>query len=167
MIPYEKFHVKDYLNFKDALINDLELDKYQAIESEYEKINRTDWDISQGEVYSKKWSQTFFHYTFNQIKYFYQSMGCNNFYVDTIWFQEYGQGGFHDWHDHPGSDFSNIFFLNFNKINPGTEFIINNEIIRASVGEGDLIIFPGNIKHRAPINTSDETRLVIVFNTKV
>lgn len=167
MIPYEKFHIKDYLKFKDGLISSLELDKHHAIDSEYERINRTDWDVSQDNVYDKRWSQIFFHYTFNQIKSFYHSMGYDSFYIDTIWFQEYQRGDFHNWHDHDGSDFSNIFFLHFNKLNPGTEFMVDDKVIQADVSEGDLIIFPGKVRHRAPVNDSDERRLVIVFNTKV
>lgn len=167
MIPYKKIHIDNYLNFKDNLTYNLELDKYHEINSEYERINKTDWDISQDNVYDKKWSQIFFQHTFNQIKYLYNSIGYDNFYIDTIWFQEYSRGGFHNWHDHKGSDFSNIFFLHFNKLNPGTEFMIDDKIIQADVSEGDLIIFPGDIKHRAPINNSDDKRLVIVFNTKV
>lgn len=167
MVPYKKFHINNYLNFKEDLIHNLELDKYHAIDSEYEKINKTDWDISQDNVYNKKWSQIFFQHTFSEIKSFYHSMGYDNFYIDAIWFQEYRLGGFHNWHDHEYADFSNIFFLNFNKLNPGTEFIVDNKIIQADILEGDLIIFPGNIKHRAPINNSDDRRLVIVFNTKI
>ena len=47
----------------------------------------------------------------------------------------------------------------------GTEFKINDRIIRPKVKEGDLLVFPPDVLHRSPENTSGEEKIIISFNT--
>lgn len=163
---YYKFHIDGYENFKQELIESINNSWSIGIHSDQDNITRSDWG-NEDKVFRKEWSQIFFHYTYDQISDIYKSIGYNKFNVNSIWFQEYGAGSNHGWHTHGGANFSNVFFLNFSKENPPTEFLFHNEIIKADVSEGDLIIFPGHIIHRSPSNDSEKSRLVVVFNSTI
>lgn len=133
---------------------------------DFENISRTDWDIKNDDL-DRDWAKCFLDNFYKKIKYTYNQIGFKKIEIQNIWFQEYDYQSSFEWHNHPGADFASVFFLNFSKNNPGTEFMVNDKILRAEVEEGDIIIFPATIMHRSPPNLSDDKRIIIAFNVKV
>ena len=88
-----------------------------------------------------------------------------NWQIDTSWFQQYTEGGFHAWHNHPGGQFANSYFLELPDEKYKTEIIgIDNKVVEYTATEGDIVTFPAWMKHRSPAIDS-ERKTVIAFNS--
>lgn len=82
----------------------------------------------------------------------------------NIWIQQYYQNSAHNWHDHPNSTYSAIYYVELDEESPGTLFKINDDLFSPSVSEGDVLIFPSHIFHCSPKNKSKKRKTVIAFN---
>lgn len=82
----------------------------------------------------------------------------------------------HSAHNHGSTGFSSVCFIEYDKkfhkpttfICPFQDFITGQfNFYEPDVNEGDIIFFPSNILHYAPINMSNKTRIVMSFNLKI
>ena len=82
-----------------------------------------------------------------------------------MWFQQYANGSQHGWHIH-GDHMTAVYYLDLPKDSPKTEWInpMDNTVNQFDVEEGDIIIFPSWIVHRAPINESNNMKTIISWN---
>jgi hypothetical protein len=96
-----------------------------------------------------------------------------NFYLTNVWFQKYEKNMNHAVHNHGPIGFSSICFVEYDKnFHKATTFIspfgnyITGELERyePEVDEGDIIFFPSNLLHYAPVNLSNKTRIIMSFN---
>lgn len=83
--------------------------------------------------------------------------------VHNIWFQQYLKKNTHNWHNHPGCQFSNIYYLELPSNEVETEFLDPDKKIL--IKEGDILTFPSYLYHRSPINLTNKRKTVIVFNS--
>ena len=85
--------------------------------------------------------------------------------IGAWWFQQYLEGGTHDWHNHPRTHFANCYFLELPDEQYITEIIgANGKICKIHAIEGDIITFPAWMKHRSRPN-GKERKTVIAFNS--
>ena len=88
-----------------------------------------------------------------------------NWEINTGWFQQYTDGGSHDWHNHPGGQFANTYFLELPDEKYKTEIIgIDGKVVEYTAEEGDVVTFPAWMKHRSPPIDS-ERKTIIAFNS--
>lgn len=99
-----------------------------------------------------------------------------NFDINFLnsWYQIYKKHDYHEFHTHSNSYsnfFSGILFVSFDKKkHASTKFLNpfysnpNNLFFMPEVEEGEMIIFPANILHKAPLNQSNQDRIIISFN---
>jgi hypothetical protein len=88
-----------------------------------------------------------------------------NWEINTSWFQQYTEGGFHSWHNHPGGQFANSYFLELPEEKHKTEIIgIDGKVVEYTAEEGDIVTFPAWMKHRSPAIDSGR-KTVIAFNS--
>ena len=86
-----------------------------------------------------------------------------------MWFQQYNTKGHHDWHQHRGSTWSCVYYLELAQDGPPTVLrdILNpNKEWAPKVKEGDILIFPSFVTHCSPPNTGNSRKTVIAFNIK-
>jgi hypothetical protein len=97
-------------------------------------------------------------------------------FVLESWFQLYENGMNHSVHNHGAVGFSSICYVSFEKkIHKPTKFVlpflnpIDGSVQHYSpdVDEGFIIFFPSNLMHYAPVNDSNENRIIFSFNLKV
>lgn len=127
-------------------------------------ITKTDWNIPNNVL------RTYFDPIkpfINDVYYpfFQKKLGATGIRINNLWFQQYENQATHDWHCHPGTHFSNIYYLEFPKGASKTEFKIDNEIVTFDVKEGDLLTFPGWLSHRSAPIADNLRKTVIVFNS--
>ena len=81
-----------------------------------------------------------------------------------IWFHQYLEGDTYGWHVHT-HQFSGIYYLEFGKSSGKTQICspFSFKTKKINVKEGDIVIFPSHILHRALPNKS-ERKTVISFN---
>jgi len=92
-------------------------------------------------------------------------LGPVNCEVRNAWFQQYEEFGVHQWHNHAGTQFANVYFLEL----PDGEYVteiqgLNKKLIKYSAKEGDVITFPSWLLHRSKPNGKGR-KSVIAFNT--
>ena len=87
--------------------------------------------------------------------------------VQSVWFQQYYNGDYHNWHVHDETQFTNIYFLELPENKLKTEIFDNfsKKIINLDVEEGDILTLPSYIIHRSKINTTNKRKTIISFNT--
>lgn len=93
-------------------------------------------------------------------------LGEHLFRITACWFQQYTKFSYHDSHNH-ACDWAGVYYLELPEHSSGTVFSvgIDKEHI-PEVEEGDLILFPGWINHRSPVNKSSLNKTVIAFNAE-
>ena len=93
--------------------------------------------------------------------------------IDVCWSNFYNNGDEQGWHTHNASNddskFTAIFYIKFDPaLHQPTYFATDrtgsDEYIPVDVKQGDCLIFPSNLYHRSPINTSFDLRAVCVLN---
>jgi hypothetical protein len=138
------------------------------------QIANLDWGRKSD--WSRPWVQLFkpdFDLAMNQAA---QKYGYLKAIINELWFQQYKKGNGHGWHSH-GNNFTGVYYLDFPPNTPITELInpwltkLNNlsnvdekELIIPDVKEGDVLIFPSYVVHRAPMIKNDINKSIISFN---
>lgn len=90
-------------------------------------------------------------------------LNSSHYEVLYTWFQQYNNNDVHHWHNHTGSQFANVFFVELEDDSLGTEFLDPKYNIK--VKEGDLITFPSYLYHRSPLNLTQTRKTIISFNS--
>ena len=101
--------------------------------------------------------------------------------VTQCWANKNPPGSKHHEHVHPNSILSGVFYLRQNKTLPPIQFqkatqhvmklepkeynLLNSDHLWLGCDEGDLLLFPSNLKHSVPVNRGKETRISLSFNT--
>jgi hypothetical protein len=94
------------------------------------------------------------------------NVGYTGINVGNLWFQQYIKNDSHTWHCH-GETWVGIYYLELDPSSPITEIrdpMSKENIITPNIVEGDIILFPSYIVHRAPKINSDIRKTIISFN---
>ena len=87
------------------------------------------------------------------------------FAITSAWFNQYLEGGEHNWHNHPGCQFTNCYYLELPDAEYKTDVIgADGKIVEYTVREGDVMTCPAWMKHRSKPN-GPERKTIIAFNT--
>ena len=76
-------------------------------------------------------------------------------------FQQYEKNSKHGWHIH-GRNYTGVYYLQFD--GTAKTQVWNNEIMNLNCEEGDIVMFPSFMIHRAPPVQNDKTKTIISFN---
>ena len=96
------------------------------------------------------------------------------FRINSAWFQQYNKKHTHYIHNHGFGGFSSVLYLKYNpELHHPTFFVapffsnIDGNLIEYEpdeVEEGTLIVFPTSLPHYVPVNTSEESRIILSMN---
>lgn len=85
----------------------------------------------------------------------------------NCWFQEYQKYSYHPFHSHE-CQWALVYYVNLPTGSSPTAFQTDADtVIRPELKEGDIIVFPGWIKHKSPPNNSKESKIIISMNFDV
>jgi uncharacterized protein (TIGR02466 family) len=167
--------------------------KYESsLVDELKHIDTLDW-IEQKANSNFKSKDTYLlnHEQFKNIKNFiYESlnkftkevlMSDQRLVVTQCWLNKNPKGSKHHEHVHPNSIISGVFYfkqdpklppISFSKsiqhamkLDPKKYNNLNSETFLLPCTDGELILFPSNLKHSVPTNMGDEPRISMSFNT--
>jgi len=101
--------------------------------------------------------------------------------VTQCWLNKNPKGSSHHEHCHPNSIVSGVFYFKQNstlppikfsktlqhgiRLNPKKYNNFNSDTFFLSCTDGELILFPSNLNHSVPLNTGNEERVSMSFNT--
>ena len=167
--------------------------KYEgSLVDELKHINTLEW-IEQKANSNFKSKDTYLlnHEQFKNIKNFiYESLNKftknisqsdQKLVVTQCWLNKNPKGSKHHEHVHPNSIISGVFYfkqdpklppISFSKsiqhamkLDPKKYNNLNSETFLLPCTDGELILFPSNLKHSVPVNMGDEPRISMSFNT--
>ena len=158
-----KKQLKEHKEIKKDLIKKINKTPSGQDVDSWTKIDKVDWfDCENFErewvIFLKPYLQKLFIEFANEIN----VTECN---IKKIWFQEYHKDGEHSWHVHD-SNYTGVYYLNHDSSVQNTNYYdqYNDEIKSFNVKEGDVVIFPSFLLHKALPNTSSKKRLIVSFN---
>ena len=152
-LPYKE--QKANANFKSADSYLLEIEELKSIKDFfYESLNKYTKNISQSD---------------------------QRLVVTQCWANKNPPGSKHHEHVHPNSILSGVFYLKQDKTLPPIQFAksiqhamkldpkkynnLNSETFLLPCTDGELLLFPSNLKHSVPTNLGKEARISLSFNT--
>jgi len=129
-----------------------------------DSITKVDWEAAKD--LSREWVSLIYDAIYNYYFSVANMMGYESSIIQEIWFQQYYNKDTHGWHTH-GNNFTSVYYLELNDESPRTELIdpfsLNKKII-PDVKEGDIIIFPSYVIHRAPVIDNNIRKTIISCN---
>lgn len=154
---------------KDEVLKLIDSSKYfSPVNSDVEtNITKTDWPLATD--MSRPWVQPLLSDFMDHMLKAYKELGYENFSITEIWFQQYMHESQHGWHVH-SRNFTNVYYLEMPTDGPKTLLISpfdQHTVIEADVSEGDTMIFPSFVIHKAPKNLSNKRKTIISFNADV
>lgn len=163
-IPYIVSKFEKHNEVKDKLLT--LIDAAQSSEPSHAGYEiKTDWNLP---IEVKREYHEFIYPIISQhmIKVF-QELNHKDFELRNYWFQQYSKNGVHNWHQHKGASWSNVYYVELGKNCPKT--ILKNpmnmdQLIVPNVEEGDILTIPGLVWHSSQPNRSDNRKTVYVFN---
>ena len=165
---YAVGQLPDHENIKQKILNlldDAVYFKLQAKDDYYDdSISKLDWDDARD--FERPWVEFFMPYIENYLSALSFALGYQSAIIDEIWFQQYKNLDSHGWHTH-GSNFTGVYYLEFDDRSPKTEIIEpnnQNRKIIPDIKEGSVLIFPSYTIHRAPQIHNDIRKTIISFN---
>jgi hypothetical protein len=170
--PLEAFAVigplSNHSELKASILNSIANDKQDelvAVDDYYtDAISKLDW--SNAKDFTRPWVQILKPSIDQYLNDLAEQLGYQKAIIEEFWFQQYIKGNTHGWHTH-GSNFTGVYYLEFDTDSPTTELIEPNTQSRKivpNVKEGDIIIFPSFTIHRAPEITNDIRKTIVSFN---
>jgi hypothetical protein len=161
-------NLKDHKKIKKKLINLLNETESDFLQdnTEYfgDLIHRLDWNKSCD--FSRKWIEFLKPYLHKQLKKFANKLGYQDISFKNLWFQQYNQNGKHGWHIHT-ENYTGVYYVKLSNKSAKTELInpfSQNEKIIIDAKEGDVVIFPSYVIHRAPTQKEKNNKIIISFN---
>jgi hypothetical protein len=165
---YLTFQFSKHLEMKQTMLT---LMAEQSLESlivkdDYHGDNITKLDWSMATNFTRPWVNYFkpkLDALLNDVATVCGYIECH---VDELWFQQYKLNDIHGWHTH-GSNFTGVYYLDLSDDAPKTQLVnpFNQEqIIMPDIKEGDILIFPSFVIHRAPKIKENINKTIVSFN---
>jgi len=167
-VPMAIDKFSDHDKIKVKLLQDIDIsdnEKFKLNKKYYnDNIHKLDWHKNQD--FERPWVNFFLPFLNKQISKMIKPLGFENFTLPVVWYQQYLKNGKHGWHVH-GSNYTGIYYLEMSEDSPKTQIVNPSDmknVIDLNVQEGDFVIFPSFVVHRAPENISDKRKTIISFN---
>ena len=159
---------KEHPEIKDNLMSLIKDAKSETLQNKNEyygdSIDRLDW--SENLNYERPWVKYIKPYIEKQLKKYANYLGYQDALIKGMWFQQYNKEGKHGWHIHC-ENYTGVYYVDFNNKCAKTEVInplFNDKKFTINATEGDIVIFPSFVIHRAPAQKTTDEKLIISFN---
>lgn len=162
-LPISIYKLDKHNNIKKELLDSINTGYSLCMLDHKDKIFRTDWNVDS--QIERNYLKLFTPCLIDLLTTIKPKYWCTGFQIHNVWFQQYRKDDIHDWHNHPASQFSAVYYLDLKNNLDSTEFyhLENDETFQLDNKEGDIMIFPSFIYHRSP-SLKSETKTVISFN---
>ena len=154
---YTIISVIDHTRIKDILLPMIDS---MPSDNSNPDISKVDWALS--EHGDRPWISFIKPILDNYMKILGDATGYENCTITDLWFQQYIENNQHDWHVH-GQQMVGVYYLELPEDSPITELVspfLHNTKIVPDVKEGDILVFPSEVVHRAPkVTTGRKTIL--------
>jgi cupin superfamily acireductone dioxygenase involved in methionine salvage len=153
--------IKEHKKNKDKLLSLIDGMEKSSIDN----VSKTDWNLPKET--KRQYKDLFYKMIEPYLNEMTDKLKFKSCKINNIWYQSYEKNSTHEWHVHPEVNYTNVYYLDLPDETIKTQLydIRENKIINIELKEGQLFTFPANILHRSPINTSNNVKTIISFNT--
>lgn len=171
--PLDGFYIhsklKNHTEIKNQLLEKINSSDAGRVYYDNTNVNiyRCDWDKRQDE--NRDWLQYIAKDLRTSLVECFKAAGYDDAFLLEVWFQQYNKNSEHGWHIH-GHNFTGVYYVDMPDDKYKTEYLnpLNTKEIKFfDVKEGDLILFPSHLVHRAPKIKEDFVKTIISFNIDV
>ncbi len=140
-------------------INNSQTEEYKF----HRSVSKVDWTSSA--LQDREWVKIISEPLISYMDVIGHVAGYKEVAIHDIWFQQYKKLDIHPWHVH-GQQFVGVYYLELEKNSPKTEYIVPNgkHVMQFDITEGDIVVFPSSLVHRAPLVESDNRKTIISWN---
>ena len=164
--PYIVKPFKYHEEVKNSLLEFLGNADYRSPNHDASETHITKADWFQAENMSREWVKFIAPKLLEEVQVLYRELGFDILRVTEIWFQQYITGSEHGWHTHSGN-WTNVYYLELPEGTPKTLLIDpfdKKTVIEVDAKEGDLLVFPAFVMHKAPVNQSTNRKTILSYN---
>jgi len=160
-----KYHIIDWTAKKEKFLNLLDNNAFQRNQYQTCLSDRTRSN------YLEKFVEIFN----DELAAIANDLGIADYDLDSVWCVKYHKGDWHAPHNHSGSGYSGIIYLDFDESEHTSAVFLSpiNDPVKDTtqlsiprVFEGDLILVPSSLIHFTYPNNSDKLRAIIGFDIK-
>jgi len=161
--------IKEHLKIKDSILLEIENDDVEFLKTTNayysDNVSKLDWTKCRD--LTRKWVEIFLPHFNSAIQEIFAESPYTCLNLEEAWYQQYLNSNTHGWHDH-GGHFTGVYYLEFPPTSAKTELFVpfDNSFIQIDALEGDIIVFPTHIVHRAMMNGNDR-KTIISFNLTI
>ena len=160
--------LKEHILIKENLLKIIQSCKDESLKSKDEyysdNIEKLDWNESKN--FDRKWVNYIIEPLMNNLTEMISSIGFETYKLTSIWFQQYIKNSEPGWHIH-GDNYTGVYYVELNENSPQTEIMNPDDLTKKKsldVKEGDIIIFPSFVIHKAPKLINDYRKTIVSFN---
>ena len=172
-IKLYKHKIPNWEDHRDTLIGMIpKVDRHKDDDHETDFFNTNNMKHEQGWHHTDYLNETqikYREYAHNLIKPLVkESLG--NFDFAKTWYSRQIKGDGHPEHNHGAIGFASVMYVKFNpEVHKPTEYRFPRTDCYRSfpIEEGEIVLFPSLLKHRAPPNEVDEERIIVAINIAV
>ncbi|NBP00408.1 MAG: hypothetical protein EBU90_09845 [Proteobacteria bacterium] len=156
-IPYYIIKMNEHLEIKSRLQSFIDYAEFQISD----EITKSDFHLKKKQDYQ----EFILPFLLKNLEKIFQKSEIK---ILDFWFQEYARYSFHPYHTHY-CQWALVYYLNLPEGAGGTVFQEYRSAaeIKPKVQEGDIIIFPGWIKHKSPTNKGSNIKSIVAMNFEV
>lgn len=151
--------------FNNVPFNDKPMSQdYNSSANYTDSISKLDW--GRAKDMSRDWVQYFLPKIERNITNMMNAVGYSSFIVPEVWFQQYRKKDRHNWHFH-GGNFTAVYYVEHDEnTSPKTELLepYSLNTVAPNLYEGDLLLFPSHVIHRAPSMVFCNRKTIVSFN---
>ena len=157
------YEVLDHHKHKTILLDLIDKIPDNLLPVEGGKVSKTDWNLPP--AFERKYLKYFYSHIAKNImdqqqKYF----KAKKWEIRNGWFQQYQEGSFHAYHNHPNVNFTNVYFLELPEEQFKTSIKTREQEYTYEAKEGQIITFPAHVLHASKKNSASR-KTIISFNT--
>jgi hypothetical protein len=159
---YIKTKIKEHKKIKEKLL--FLIDKIPK--TSFVNVSHTDWNLPKEQ--RREYLECFYNILPPYMDKMRKLFDEKTWRIQNTWFQQYYKGGFHEWHRHPKTNFTNVYYLELPSSGMTTKIrpLVNSKKTQSIIAEeGDLITFPACIPHASEKNNDGLRKTVISFNS--
>ena len=129
-----------------------------------ESITKTDWYV--GPEVKRQYFDLIVSDVISHLRNIFKLLDIEKFKISNVWFQQYHQNDFHCFHTHERTSWNCVYYLEFEKNNPGTTFksFFGGAEFTPEISEGEILMFPSCLRHTSLPNKSSSRKTVVAFN---
>jgi len=168
MLPVQNYYIRNKLSehdfYKPLILEKISREQDPSLVEGEDNISKVDWENHSD--FDRPWVKQLLPSLSNKLAEMAYFIGYGGIEMKAVWYQQYLKNSIHGWHVH-SENYTGVYYLEFPKGSPKTELIDQyniNRKITINAKEGDVVIFPSFIIHRAPKVINDVKKTIISFN---